>query len=87
MKQVKKGVQQSIHKYYMVMFEELQVMTAYPYSNDILVFKLLEEKSISLGRRAPKVEISIRLARDFYIKQILTLYLANVNGRHFDIKI
>lgn len=34
----------------MVMFEELQVMTAYPYSNNI--FKLLEEKSISLARRA-----------------------------------
>lgn len=32
------------------MFEELQVMTAYPFSNNI--FKLLEEKSISLGRRA-----------------------------------
>lgn len=64
------------------MFEDLQVMTAYPYSNNI--FKLLEEKSISLGRRA--LSISIRLARDFYMKQILTLYLANVNGRHFEIR-
>lgn len=83
MKQVKKGVEQSIHKYDMVMFGNLQVMTTYPYSNHI--FKLLEEKSISLARRA--LSISIRLARDFYNKQILTLYLENINGRNFEIKI